>query len=221
MYDHCYDDNHSFMEFNAENGKYNKKRRKGIYDKLLCGDCEDIIKEYEDYAKKIIYLNAKPAIEVEKKAYCNNNYDYRLLKLFVLSLLWRASISSQDSFKQASLGKYEEELRDILLDGLNTSVDNYPSYLYQTHIDGDLSNGVFMEIYPTKSKFDGKTIYQFVADGIFFFVGVGKQTLKTFSDGSSMTPERLIVGYDSLMKLPSLLDAFSRLHQQGKLKGYD
>jgi hypothetical protein len=221
MYAHCYDDNHSYIEFNAEDGKYNKKRRKGIYEELLCRDCEHIIQEYEDYGKHVLYGNAKPKIEAAKKSYCNEDYDYRLFKLFILSLLWRASVSTQDSFKLTSLGKYAEELRKILLNGLETSVNNYPLYLYQTHIDGKPSNGVFMEIYPTKSIFDGKTVYQFVADGVFFFIGVGVQSLKTFRHGSWVNPERLQIGYDELTKLSSLVDVFARLHHQGKFSVYD
>jgi hypothetical protein len=221
MYAHCYDDNHSYIEFNAEEGKCNKRRRKGIYEELLCRDCEHIIQGYEDYAKSILYDDAKPKIETTKKPYCNEDYDYRLFKLFLLSLLWRASISTQDSFKLASLGKYEGYLRNILLNGLDTAVNNFPSYIYQTHIDGDPSNGVFMEVHPTRSKFDGKTVYQFVADGMFFFIGVGTHTLKTFRHGSWVNPERLQIGYDELAKLSSLVDIFARIHHQGKFGVYE
>ena len=221
MYAHCYDDNHSYIEFNAEDGRYNKRRRKGIYEKLLCDDCEGIIQEYEDYGKCVLYDDAKLRIEATKKPYCNENYDYRLFKLFVLSLLWRASVSTQDSFKLASLGKYEEELRVVLLNGLETPENNYPIYMYQTHIDGNPSNGVFMEIYPAKSKYDGKIIYQFVADGVFFFVGVGIQSLKTFRHGTWVNKKLIQIGYDELTKLSALVDVFARLHHQGKFSVYD
>ena len=220
MYSHCYDDNHSFMEFTAEDGRYNKRRRKGIYEYLLCKKCEEIIQEYEDYGKRILYEDAKPEIEESKQPYTNESYNYRLFKLFVLSLLWRSSISTQDSFKLASLGKYEEELRIVLLNGLELAVNNYPICMYQTHIGGQPSDGVFMEIYPSKSKYDGRAIYQFVADGIFFFVGVGVNTLKTFRHGSWVNPERLQIGYDDLTSLSSFVDLFVRLHHQGKFSVY-
>ncbi|MBD3895941.1 hypothetical protein IEI94_08775 [Halomonas sp. ML-15] len=221
MYSHCYDDNHSFIEFNAEEGKYNKRRRKGIYENLLCKKCEETIQRYEGYGKLILYDDAKPKIEASKQPYTNESYDYRLFKLFVLSLLWRSSISTQDSFKLVSLGKYEEELRMVLLDGLALPVNNYPIYLYQTHISGEPSDGVFMEIYPSKSKFDGKTIYQFVADGMFFFVGIGVNTLRTFKNGSWVNQKRLQIGYDELTTLSSLVDVFVRLHHQGKFSVYE
>ncbi len=89
MYSRCYDKNHSFIEFNVAKGQYNKKRRKGIYEKLLCRECEHIIQEYEDYAKYILYDDAKVEIAATKKPYCNESYDYRLFKLFVAILLQR------------------------------------------------------------------------------------------------------------------------------------
>lgn len=221
MYVHCYDSSHTYIEFNADKRKYNKKRRKGIYERLLCKKCEEIIQRYEDYAKSLLYLDVKPRISATKKPYSNECYDYRLFKLFVLSLLWRASISTLDAFKLVSLGKYEEELRQVLINGLETKVENFPICMYQTHINGKFSDGVFMEMYPSKSKHDGKTIYQFVADGIFFFVGVGVQSLKTFEHGAWVNPMRIQIGYDELSKLSSFLDIFLRLHQQGKFRSYE
>ncbi|MBU1055594.1 MAG: hypothetical protein KKC46_17490 [Proteobacteria bacterium] len=221
MYAHCYDVNHSYIEFDAEKGKYNKKRRKGVYEKLLCKKCEEIIQEYEDYGKFILYDDAKPTIGATPKPYTNEKYDYRLFKLFVLSLLWRASISTQNSFKFVSLGKYEEELRVMLLNGLETPINNYPICMYQTHINKNPSNGVFMEIYPSKSKYDGRTVYQFIADGVFFFVGVRFHSLKIFKHGSWVNQKRIQIGYDELTKLLSLVDVFVRLHRQGKFSVYE
>lgn len=220
MYAHCYDHHHSYIEFNAGEGKYNKKRRKGLYERLLCKKCEEIIQRYEDYGKQILYIEAKPEMDATKKPYTKECYDYRLFKLFVLSLLWRASVSTQDSFKLVSLGKYEVELREALLKGLELEVDNYPICMYQTHIDGKPSNGVFMEMHPSKSTYDGKTTYQFVADGIFFFVGVGVQSLKTFRHGSWVNQKRIQIGYDGLAKLSSFVDIFARLRHQGKFSEY-
>jgi len=221
MYKHCYDDNHSYIEFNADEHSFNKKRRKGLYEKLFCRGCEDIFKRYEDYAKSIIYDDLKPAIKLKRTPYSTTDYNYTVFKLFILSLLWRASISSLDTFKLARLGKYEEELREILHRGLETNVDNYPCVLYQMHIRHKLSDGIFMEIYPRKTKHDGRTIYQFIVDGLFIFIGVGVCSIKTFLQGSSVSPENLRVGYDELTKLDEFLNTFDRLTRQDKFSEYE
>ncbi len=221
MYKHCYDNNHSYIEFNADEQSFNKRRRKGLYEKLLCRDCEDIIQEYEDYGKLILYENIKPRMRTNCEPCSITSYNYTKFKLFILSLLWRASISKLDAFKFANLGKYEEELRGILLNGLETVVNNYPCVLYQTHTGHNLSDGVFMEIYQKKTKYDGRTIYQFIIDGLFIFIGVGICSIKSFRQGSSISPENLRVGYDELHKLDDFIGLFCRLSKQNKFTVYE
>lgn len=221
MYTHCYDENHKYNEFNAKIGEFNKRRPQGIYEPLLCKKCEEIIQIYEDHAKIILYKRVKPLIRSNQKPCTIDDYDYLKFKLFVLSLLWRASVSNHDMYKLISLGKYENKLRELLLHKQNTPVDMFPSYLYQTLINDELADGVFLEIHSSKAKIGGKTIYQFIADGIFFFVGVGCLSLKTFKNGSSVSPENLRVGIDQLNKLDKFNDIFDRLNQQGKFSVYE
>lgn len=221
MYKHCYDNGHTYIEFDADKKSYNRKRRKGIYEKLLCRDCEDIIMEYENYAKPILYDEVKPHIYNKNKGFITKDYDYLVFKLFVLSLLWRASISTQKSYQLAKLGPYEEKLRVMLLNKLNTEVSYFPSVIFQTFIDEKPADGVFVEIHPSKSKIDNKTIYQFVADGIYFFIGVGEMSIKNFPKGSSISPESLRIGSDQLSKITSFIDIFASLQQQGKFSVYE
>ena len=42
--------------------------------------------------------------------------DYTKFKLFLLSLLWRASISKLPIFKDINLGPYEDKIRQMILD---------------------------------------------------------------------------------------------------------
>jgi len=42
--------------------------------------------------------------------------DYKLFKLFQLSLLWRAGVSDRPIFKEVALGRHQEILRRMLLD---------------------------------------------------------------------------------------------------------
>jgi hypothetical protein len=177
--------------------------------------------EYEDYAKGILYDDAKPYIDNHKSGFVIKSYDYKIFKLFVLSLLWRASVSNRDSFALAKLGPYEDKLRLILLNKIDTPVYNFPCLIYQTYLNDKPADGVFMEIHSKKTITDEKTVYQFVADGLFFFIGVGDMTMKTFSKGSSVSPESLRIGYDQLSNIKSIVDLFVRVHQQGKFAVYE
>lgn len=221
MYRAAYDEKHSYLEFDADEKSFNKRRSKGLYEKLFCRSCEDIFKAYEDYGKELLYDDVKQKIRSTKSPYIVKSYDYVTFKLFVLSLLWRASISRLNAFKYASLGVYENNLREILYSGLALEVNNYPCILSQTHINGNLSDGVFMEIVPRKAIADGRTIYQFIIDGVFVFIGVGVCSIKSFRAGSSVNPENLWVGYDDLFKVDGFVDTFRRLKKQNKFSVYE
>ena len=85
------------------------RQSSGYYEKMiLCQNCDCIIlKHYEDYGKKILYDNAK------SKTYKNSSgviitecvdISYKELKLFFLSILWRAHISQTcEIFKGVNL----------------------------------------------------------------------------------------------------------------------
>jgi hypothetical protein len=93
------------------NYSYKKRMPIGPYDmNILCADCDKIIGLYDEYAKKILiedihlYKNKNlPIYSIPAHA-----IDYLKLKKFFISLIWRASISSRDAFKEVSLGYYND-----------------------------------------------------------------------------------------------------------------
>jgi len=221
MYKHCYDDNHSYIDFDAKEDNHNKKRKKGIYEKLLCKECEGHIQKYEDYAKSIFYDDVKEYIRKNNTPYTVHEYEYKKLKLFILSLIWRASVSTINNFSKVNLGKYEETLRNILLNEEYVPVNVFPILIYQMHTGHKLSDGVFLQMYTGKSKFDGKSIFHFIADGLFFFVGIGQVTVQAFKQGASVSPENLRIGYSELSQLHTFVETFDRLKEQGKFSVYE
>lgn len=105
---------------NAE-GHYSRKTPIGIYDTtIVTEDGERIFSEWDDYASELL-LDSKTAFEPivhngETIAFQITDYDYYKLKLFFLSVLWRASASSQHFFRRVELGPHEESIRNTLLE---------------------------------------------------------------------------------------------------------
>jgi len=94
-------------------GEYTKRAPIGIYDQnIVCAKCEGIWQEWDDYAQKLLTdtpLNARARyIKSRLICYVVDNYDYARLKLFFISVLWRASVSSQKFFSRISLGSLED-----------------------------------------------------------------------------------------------------------------
>jgi len=118
-----------------------QKIQTGEFDKdILCQDCDNRIlgSTYERYAQSTMFgSNLNPEIA----PICNNfqnpadgaeysictNIDYGKMKLFLLSILWRASITKRKIFKDVSLGKkHEERIRYLLHTGNVPSEQEYP-----------------------------------------------------------------------------------------------
>ncbi len=99
------------------------KQRSAEYEgNILCRECDsEIIQGYEDYAKRVIFgekLNIELIYSISQDEVIVRNIDYTKLKLFFLSVLWRASISSRPFFKEITIDyEKEEELREMILTG--------------------------------------------------------------------------------------------------------
>lgn len=90
--------------------------RHGMVQPLLCGDCEQQFGTLEDYAKRFFYGYSDP-IRLTLPLSPNPLFmaDYAKLKLFQLSLLWRASEATGEYFSAVQLSAYHNErLRSML-----------------------------------------------------------------------------------------------------------
>jgi hypothetical protein len=96
-----------------------QKSRSGFYDtEILCKKCERIFSPWDDYAQRA--LLSKP----RKEDYFTHNgrklaykmeIDYAKLKLFFISLLWRAGISNHYFFKKIRISPFGDQLKQMIL----------------------------------------------------------------------------------------------------------
>ncbi len=145
---------------------------------LLCANCDNkIIGGYESYGYRIIKAQSgvrginitflKDDTGVEKYAKVEG-VDYKKFKLFLLSIIWRSSISKRDFFKNIQLELDDEEkLRKMILEGDPGQVDDFPCVIAMAR-NSQLLNGLIRE--PFKVD-DG---YQFLIAGVFYYFYVQK-----------------------------------------------
>jgi hypothetical protein len=116
----------------VSSGEYAKRSPIGVYDpNILCLDCEKKFGVPDDYAFAFLHggrTNFEPVhFEQSLVALAVRDFDYRKLKLFVLSVLWRASISTTDFCNEIRLSEGEKKrLRDIVLYGEEPGDDEFP-----------------------------------------------------------------------------------------------
>ncbi len=122
-----------------------KLRQSGGYDKnILCGDCDNkIIGNLERYASLVLFGGIDLSIthsptKSESRYFEVKGIDYRNFKLFLLSILWRASISTLPIFQNVDLKERQDDLRKRLLKNDPGASSDYPcaifTYLHQTRI---------------------------------------------------------------------------------------
>lgn len=80
-------------------GKFKpKKRWIGTYDQnILCAECDNYLGKFDDYGKKIFLDSPLEGYPGTSGAYLIPNVDLKKLKLFVLSVIWRMSISTNEN----------------------------------------------------------------------------------------------------------------------------
>ena len=176
LYTGLFDDKHFIAPLDLIEFKRKKLLPNGFYDKaILCSNCDNVlIGSLESYSRTVIHgsqIKSTPIPKMERRInQLNQKYlyitdiDYSKFKLFLLSILWRASITNHDFFKNVFLGDHEKVIGDMIL-------KNDPKE-YQ-----DYSVGIFIlnenNSYPTKlianpirSKTNENLSYSFLINGL-------------------------------------------------------
>jgi hypothetical protein len=130
---HFYDDNHRIIEVsNVEKGTV-RRRQKGMWERLLCTKCEALLNRWERLSRRVFTDCLPPHEAGTKRVRVFRNIDYASFKLFMLSILWRASVTTHSFFKHVSLGPHEEVIRHMILNRDAGEAQDYPMMIFALH----------------------------------------------------------------------------------------
>jgi len=183
LYQELFDENHKIFSFNpleigTEMARIKRPSSGEWESNLLCSECDtNVIGSYETYASIAMYggllhQNESPIVEnfvnQEGIHFTNcKNIDYKKFKIFLLSILWRASISSRQIFSRISLGVHEEQIRQMLLTGNPGDTMDYPIFLMTYKNDNTMPND-FIGQPPGEIKSNGLTVFIFMIAGMVY-----------------------------------------------------
>jgi len=177
MYKGILEKNKKIVETNLNNFKATTHRPTGIYDQhILCNQCDnEIIGGLESYAAKYFYHNKDIELTIEEDENIINlmftNIDYQKFKLFLVSILWRASVSKQKMFREINLGtKYDEKARKMILERNPGTRDNFATCIIGLKSDQNLVLNTIVE--PRRLKMNGNTTYMFFINGLFYWFNI-------------------------------------------------
>lgn len=108
--------------YSTENGSFPKKVPAGIYDRgILCADCDRRIGDWDNYAQQLLLApleNYGDPVDLRAlEAFVIPSIDYTRLKLFFISLIWRAHQATHPFFQDIDLGPWVTKARSMILTG--------------------------------------------------------------------------------------------------------
>jgi hypothetical protein len=119
-YTALYDQDHKYFMISSFDDRI-KFKYQGEYEELLCDDCESYLGEFDEYGRNVM-LNRPGERDCGLSTFFEDDtivvegVQYAEMKLFQLSVLWRAGISSRDFFDKVQLGPHEHAIRGMLVD---------------------------------------------------------------------------------------------------------
>jgi len=145
----------------------------GPKEYLLCDDCEQKIGRYEKYFIEAVHFS-KHGIEIKHNRQFGliDNLDYRKIKLFFLSLLWRMSISSLPEFENVFLGDNEETIRKMIVREEPGESSEYSVSASILLFNQKMEEGLLTTAFESKRR---PTVYAIVLGGILYQISTACQ----------------------------------------------
>ena len=183
MYKDCYDENHKMFNVAIAEGLVNK-RQKGIYEEIICENCEKVSQHYDRYASLVLTTRAPENLE-HKKVVRNDarfeningkvtlyslwdNIDFRKFQRFVFVCVLRAHLAEKRKGKDLLVEKHFDKMHEIYT---NHAIEDDLSYpILVTKYQDEDNKGYVCP--PFANKKDGHYFVEFSGAGYCFCVYV-------------------------------------------------
>jgi len=210
LHSDLFDKHHKLIKFNTfdllkGNNRFSKPSS-GQYEKgILCEKCDNqILGKYETYISKVLKNNLSDNKKIICKRITNQfnlsfikikNLNYTKTNLFLLSLLWRAGISSKKEFKEINLGNYQEKIRMCLFDGLPLADNEIQITILKFEKGSGYSSFIGQ---PRKHKIGNSFYFSFILIGYLILFYFDENSLSLLSKNDRLKD----TGEINLLELP-------------------
>ena len=171
LYEDLYNDKNQMVGVNGIGTQGRRLIQKGIRECLLCEDCEQHINEYCEKPFRSQWFETSPLPDRWTRTDVHwGRFDYSSFKLFHLSVLFRASVSSLGTYRAVALGPHEGSIRTLLLSREPGAHWQYPIFGYVVVHDKTWSP-VRMISAPERLTFNGHRCYGMMYGGVYWCIG--------------------------------------------------
>ena len=166
MYLEMYDEKHRALIVDSDSTTKEQFVQKGEREYLFCSDCEERLSSLETYASPIVKSLLNLEAENASDSYIKTGISYPRFKLFQMSLLWRASVSSIAMFENVSLEAHEETLRKMILSNKPGDPNDYGCLMMLMQNTTYLHK---MSWSPVTDEIGGILTYRFLTGRLFWY----------------------------------------------------
>ena len=176
----------------SENGIKEKPEQAGHYDcNILCEECERKFSPYDAHGHSVFTkVFEKPNIYRDDDgfecAYLLPDVNYALFKLFVLSVLWRASVSQLPFYRNVHLGQSHEDRIKSLIDGGSIEGGGIYQFVCSHQKNAPYPKSI---VPPEPHKIDGINFVHLYLPDIDIVVKVDKRPIPDFLRKLVITPK--------------------------------
>jgi len=170
-------ENGSIELMTNKKGEYNKRAPIGIYDQdIFIEKGEKLFDKLDSFGAELLINNFDSFKEINDSnnsliAWSIQDYSYQTIKLFVLSVIWRAHTSKQSFFSRVDLGIHADKIKSMLLDS-NPGDENQYSVNIVRWKSNDFG-AMFMD--PARVRFDEINYYQLYCGRYVFYIKIDKR----------------------------------------------
>ena len=211
-----YDETHRFWVVSADESQRNAIKQKGEWERLLCEACEDKFGKVERYASLILKGGLPFKANRDGNLIFIEGIDYSKFKLFQLSILWRASVSSRPLFEEVTLGPYEEQARQLLLRDDPGDPTEFGCVMWGITLVPGKTPGLIMQ--PVKARIGNLITYKFVFGGFVWAYVISKNEPKGALRQCMLDRDgRAIIQVRGVEEMEDLSLFMAKVQKQGKL----
>jgi len=131
---------------------------------LLCEECEGRFSKHECKYAGFFNNQLECVYSISEDLVLIKDFDYKSIRLFLLSILWRLSVTSIPNFKIELNNVDQEILRKALLSNNPLEPHEFPIATSRLHFDGESNNGLILSPKENKETVDvviGGILYSF------------------------------------------------------------
>lgn len=195
--------------------EYPKRAPIGAYDcGMVTAVGERVFTQWDRYAYELLVRDRarlqRVAVAGEPTLFTVAGFDYPKLKLFFLSVLWRAAATTHPFFRRTKLGPHELSIRQMLLAGDPGSPEQYSVHL-ATYWDKPDGPGM---LDPQATRFAGVNYYRMYVGPYIVYLKIDKRPTPEPFDEGQLRPNAPLVVYAREFASSNERPAMLRVAQQ-------